>query len=429
MITSSSNFLRFFRVVDLDNDGDKDVIGQRTYTQNLAIFHNDGAGNFGLPTYIDPPGFMYGFEVGDLDQDGDVDVMFTSAAPYVAWVENLGSGQFGDLMILDTTAYIPPDPFDLDLDGDMDLISGNGGGIILLENDGTQEFTASPYSPSITSAGCSGNTVSAPDGFVHADVNGDGLTDMLFGDFYCLGVYWVEGLADGTFGDAHFLLDLQADLQVEPVDLDADGDIDLAISDLDHFYLMENDGSGSFTTVATAPTSAAYLSTFVLRDCDNDGDKDFVRITNGHIDWLERTGPLSIGGYVSGPSIQTGEEYGYLVQADIIGSPAPELFYSNGTNIVAYFGDAGIGDGLNDLDPDPPHQVIVLGADGAVVRIAGPLVNDVHAFGTNGAEVRVNLEQTGTNSLIHIPEVSPGLYFVTYMTGSRRGAIRIMLAN
>lgn len=434
IITSSSTFMRWFRVVDLDNDGDKDVVGQRWYTGELGIYHNDGAGGFGPPTNIDPPGWMDSFEVGDLDSDGDVDIVYSrfDDSSHVAWLENDGAGQFGDPSLLDTMAYAEVDLFDLDDDGDQDIITGNGAGIVLLENNGAQVFSHGTFSPPITSSGCTSGVVTTPGGFVHADVNGDGRPDLLFGDFNCLGVYWSEGMEDGSFSGAHFIMDIQADLQIQPMDLDGDGEVDLAISDLDHFFLLKNDGAGVFSTVAIAPNAAAYFTTFVLRDCDSDGDLDFVRIAPSHIDWLERTGPLSIGGYVTGPSIPLipPGEAGYLVQSDIVGSSASELFYSNGNNTVAYFGEGGAsGSGIDDLENNHPHDVMVLSGDGAMVRIPGPMISGVRAFDTNGAEVRINVEHTGLSSVIRMPGVSPGLYFVLYTAGSRRCTMRLLLTD
>jgi hypothetical protein len=431
IVTSTSNTIWTFRVADIDGDGHNDVIGHRLDYGYLAIYLNDGTGGFGPATFIDPPGWMhYYFATGDLDSDGDVDIVYSRFDDYsqVLWLENDGTGQFGDPILIDSTAWIDPVLVDVDGDGDIDIITGHGSAIVVLENDGAQAFSHTEYSPSLTSAFCGQANVGLPGDFHLADMNGDGHMDLLFGDLQCLGAYWMEGLSDSSFGAGHFIMNLNADIWMQPTDLDGDGDTDLAIADGDRFILFENDGTGSLTPADTAPNASTHTSCFVLRDCDGDGDLDFVRSTGAVIDWLERTGPLSIGEYHNGVPIPPG--FTYLLQADILGSEAPELFYSNRVNTVAYFGDGGaIGSGIDDLNNDQPHDVMVLSADGAMVRIASPMVSGVHVFDTNGAEVRINVEQTGLNSVIRMPGVSPGLYFVTYTAGSRRGSMRLLLTN
>ena len=81
----------------------------------------------------------------DLDGDGDMDIIGTAYTDYdVAWFENNGSQVFTERSIdgdFDGATVIYP--VDIDGDGDMDIIGGawNLGDIALYQNNGSQSFT------------------------------------------------------------------------------------------------------------------------------------------------------------------------------------------------------------------------------------------------------------------------------------------------
>ena len=95
--------LREVKAVDLDGDGDEDLIGSRLgWDGHLAFFENtDGQGTlawprvFGDSVWGQNPSSFYHFELGDMDNDGDLDIVDGRRArqefPY--WV-NDGQGHF-----------------------------------------------------------------------------------------------------------------------------------------------------------------------------------------------------------------------------------------------------------------------------------------------------------------------------------------------
>ncbi|MBL4594762.1 MAG: VCBS repeat-containing protein, partial [Flavobacteriales bacterium] len=127
VITTSANVARCVYSVDLDNDGDNDVLSANN--GNIAWYENYGAGIFGsLQTLTS--GSISGISVhtSDLDNDGDQDVLFASYTnDLIAWVENLGGGNFGGQQTISTTADYARDvhSVDLDGDGDMDVLSAS----------------------------------------------------------------------------------------------------------------------------------------------------------------------------------------------------------------------------------------------------------------------------------------------------------------
>lgn len=146
-------------LADVDGDGDLDVITANEGQNELFI--NNGQGEFslrpdGLPRYNDESREI---RAADADGDGDLDL-------FVANVRFLMQGSNVDKLLLnDGNGYFSDAPedmqpqneydhfsiqvADLDSDGDMDLIlphsevSGPGGFVILLANDGTGRYAQS----------------------------------------------------------------------------------------------------------------------------------------------------------------------------------------------------------------------------------------------------------------------------------------------
>ena len=86
---------------DIDNDGAIDILTASGETYNLSWYRNvDGLGNFGPEIIIDGTSAYYlSVEFVDLDTDGDKDILYLRNNPrQVVWVENLdGAGNFGNV--------------------------------------------------------------------------------------------------------------------------------------------------------------------------------------------------------------------------------------------------------------------------------------------------------------------------------------------
>ncbi|EGJ51784.1 FG-GAP repeat domain-containing protein [Desulfocurvibacter africanus] len=120
-------------VLDLDNDGDPDVLAAGYADGSIAWHANtDGKGAFGprQVIYSAEDGAASEFQV-DLDNDGDLDVLAASTASdsgqgTIFWQENTdGLGALGRQQVIATSLYGACSVFaaDLDNDGDMDVLS------------------------------------------------------------------------------------------------------------------------------------------------------------------------------------------------------------------------------------------------------------------------------------------------------------------
>ena len=112
--------------VDLDGDGDFDLVGAGYKTQSLDWWENDGAGNFGAKQQITTD-FTYARNIACADMDGDGDMDVAACADNdaeLSWFENDGNQQFTKHIISDNFLYAYfVSVFDLDGDGDQDLVA------------------------------------------------------------------------------------------------------------------------------------------------------------------------------------------------------------------------------------------------------------------------------------------------------------------
>ena len=176
------------RVVDLDNDGHRDILVGSVNSVH-ALFA-DGAGSFlPLATLFEDVS-VPSIDVGDVDGDGDLDLVRTAwkqqrpfplpnSIPAGVYLHrNNGSGQF------EPAEYVAPfehpeeiELRDLDRDGDLDIVVGatflfegdNGGFVATLVNDGGGQFgLTSQVNAQILSLN-----------FAIGDLNVDGRLDMV----------------------------------------------------------------------------------------------------------------------------------------------------------------------------------------------------------------------------------------------------------
>lgn len=147
------------QAVDIDGDGNKDVVSSNTYNDSqISWFKNtDGLGNFGPSQQIAGSGINgpnY-FSVNDIDGDGDMDIVASAydiyfpdfSGNYIAWYENTdGKGNFGPKQTILTSAGSPSAllTIDIDNDGDFDIVVASewDNEVYILENlDGLGTFS------------------------------------------------------------------------------------------------------------------------------------------------------------------------------------------------------------------------------------------------------------------------------------------------
>ena len=266
------------RIFDEDDDGDLDMV------LSAAFYENDGTGavTFSGSVFPDPG---VGLELragirGDFDGDGRRDLVAELWQPSgdvfvpdtfieMRLLKGEASGAFVDVGPATLAGLVigglGTQTGDFDDDGDNDIMTSN----TLWRNGG---------------AGFFGTAIAAPPGTKHdrGDVDGDGRVDVIARDGNTLSVH--RNLGGGAFASTPLLTFTSIDFGSRLIDLDDDGDLDVAASttvsnpfgDLHTVRLFENNGSGTFTGPIDLSTFDVEPDLYGAADVDGDGLSDLL---------------------------------------------------------------------------------------------------------------------------------------------------------
>lgn len=311
--------------IDIDNDGDLDVFSGDSQG-NIRFFENTG--DHTNPTFatsvnnsfgLDGQGLKYASpSFVDIDNDGDLDGIInyqdnnSSFDSNIYYFENTGNNTNPTFAsgVVNTFGIPPMESFfgtafgDLDNDGDLDGLIGDGGGLAsYFENTGSNTAPAftSDYRNPFGLPYATGEYVKP----FFADIDGDGDFDAFYEDENA-SFQFVENTGDSSTpafstivsdpfgasgnGQGMFL-----------TDIDNDGDLDLFLGASNgDFNYQENTGNQTTPAFAASQTNPfglsnvgkAPLSNFI--DLDGDGDLDLSAIaSDGTMHYFANTGNVS----------------------------------------------------------------------------------------------------------------------------------------
>lgn len=130
-----------FDLADVNGDGLIDLVAVGYANDDVAVFINDGTAVFSPPLFYSVGARPNRLVASDVDLDGDVDLV-TSTDRGIAVLFNDASGQFqaGDIRDGDIPLYWSLVVADMDGDGDPDIVSTNLDGLVFHRNDGNGTF-------------------------------------------------------------------------------------------------------------------------------------------------------------------------------------------------------------------------------------------------------------------------------------------------
>lgn len=243
-IMYQGNYCYYFNMDDLDGDGDLDLIAtlySPPFDQKLVWFENtDGLGSFGAEQIIlnEPSHEAQFSSTIDIDNDGDRDILlgyYFLQSSKLVWFENDGTGSFSESQLLLNLSPINSDfrrigrtiAVDFDDDGYMDILYHTG------HPEGTDNIN---WIRNIDGTGTFSNPVIIyeEEHFVDRsmdvfDLDQDGDLDILFSEGFNNKIYWIENMDSlGTFGSLQLITDELEDLEYSSAaDFNGDGFLDI----------------------------------------------------------------------------------------------------------------------------------------------------------------------------------------------------------
>jgi hypothetical protein len=310
IISNSVNGYSYVSTIDVDNDGDIDVVTGENGNGEISWYENNGAGVFGTQHTISYNGHnVVSVFATDIDGDGNNDVLSASNwsglnfFDKVSWYKNLGGGLFGNEQIItpDADGLRNADAVDIDNDGDLDAVfSSSTGGVNPINKVGWYENLGNGNFSSL-------HLISIPNfmasSIVSADLDNDNDIDIAYTMAGVDSIVWCENLGSGNFGPQMTIsADADGPISIYSSDIDGDGDMDvISASVIDNrIAWYENLGSGSFGPMQVISSSVNYPNFVYASDIDGDGDEDVLSVSqiDNKVAWYK-----NLGGGVFGPQI------------------------------------------------------------------------------------------------------------------------------
>jgi|GEM_PF-6967378 len=264
---TGSNYGNVF-LVDFNVDGKMDILLFKDGGNSLYLYLNQGESVFNIITVVDSSGSVIvassSLDVADIDSDGDMDIVVAgNFSNHTIWFENTNL-TFTQTDILECPSNTLVKLFDADKDGDSDMVvySSLSWDVELYLNDGLGNFSFAQDLYVL-------DTIMD---ILPMDVDGDGDLDLLFGSGYIL---FFEQTSPGVYAEPTTLYTKTSGTiyDMQPYDFDYDGDPDLLVSGQGSLILETTPGA-LFGTVHSSFVN--YSNRGRVIDFNNDGEMEFA---------------------------------------------------------------------------------------------------------------------------------------------------------
>jgi hypothetical protein len=292
----------------VNGDGFVDIVAAvpsgRAIEGFVAVTSN-GSGGFNTPVYYEASQQTFDVAIVDLDNDGDGDVITVAHSSAAVTVhENLGNGAFRVLPRYEVASLSDAvESADIDNDGDIDIvvngevdISSVDPVVKILKNNGNGTFApAIDYTPTRNFADMK-----------LRDINGDGFVDLIFGpdaDFPPYHFGTGLNLGNGTFAPTVVTEVFSCgDGTIDAADLDGDGDLDIVLTEEEtciggdaHIFIFRNDGNQNFVRMPDIDLVGRLPHGLALAEVTGDSNIDIITALSDGMGVFPGNGNLTFG--------------------------------------------------------------------------------------------------------------------------------------
>ncbi|MCU1299345.1 MAG: hypothetical protein JWO91_3623, partial [Acidobacteriaceae bacterium] len=245
-------------LIDLNGDGISDMVG---FSGSALVFwKGDGSGDFQTPiNQIPLPGASQPIYFRDMDGDGNIDIVLPGEILY-----GKGNFQFDAVAVQFYENFVVGD---FDGDGIADIATPSG----IMFGQGNRSFTAPTGIVPLQD-----NSPAFPTQVV-ADINGDGMDDLVLGDSGPR-IYMSVGSQGFVLDQSLMVSGYGAGVgSVSVADFNGDGLLDIAagmVGGAEDVVLFTNDGTGKYQV--TSYTIGVYSVSSISGDFNDDGKPDLA---------------------------------------------------------------------------------------------------------------------------------------------------------
>lgn len=319
--------------VDVDNDGDADVVAADWWGTGVRVFRNGGNGSFGAAVVTNLGTSTGSVSSADFNGDGIADLAAGTGQQLVI-LRGTGTGSFTEVErhALSAGGQIQAYAADVTLDGRADIVAPTYNGVRVFIGLGNGRFVSGPLTPVyalisaaavanfnndgipdlvVTDAftqrvillhGNGGGSFSqlttavvgfGPEDVIAADLNGDGVDDVATADSFSFTVSVLLSNGQGGYAPATRYTGVQGPVSLRAADFDNDGDLDLAVSSVvsSAVQVYANDGSGQFGGTPGNLPVTNQPQTPAIADYSGDGKQDIAVAGPGNMSVLINTSP------------------------------------------------------------------------------------------------------------------------------------------
>ena len=292
----------------INGDGFPDIVAavpSGRAIEGFVVVNSNGSGGFNTPVYYEASQQTFGVAIVDLDGDGDRDVItLANSSAAVTVHENLGNGSFPVLPRYEVASLSDAvESADIDNDGDIDIvvngevdISSLDPVVKILKNNGNGTFApAIDYTPARNFGDMK-----------LRDINGDGFVDLILAPDAIDSPYHFGtalNLGNGTFAPTVVTEVFSCGHgTIDAADLDGDGDLDIVLTEEDgcpgidpHIFIFRNDGNQNFVRMPDIVLPGRLPHGLALAEVTGDSNIDIITVLPDGMGVFPGNGNLTFG--------------------------------------------------------------------------------------------------------------------------------------